>query len=63
MELIDPTDPDRVITPEVWDAVKHICEHFGLDFINVQKELRKLHCDAEELTQQDSKLCKDILLK
>ena len=32
MELIDPTAPNRVITPEVWDAVKHICEHFGLDF-------------------------------
>ena len=50
MELIDPIAPDRVITLEVWDAVKNICEHFGLDFINVQKELRELHRDAEELT-------------
>ena len=50
MELIDPTAPDRIITPEVWDAVKQICEHFGLDFVNVQKELRELHHDAEELT-------------
>ena len=64
MELIDPTAPDsRVITPEVWDAVKHICEHFGLDFFKVQKELRELHRDAEELTRQDSKLCKEHLLK
>ena len=63
MELIDPTAPNRVITPEVWDAVKHICEHFGLDFIKVQKELRELHRDAEELTRQDSKLCKENLLK
>ena len=63
MELIDPTAPDRIITPEVWDAVKQICEHFGLDFVNVQKELRELHRDAEELTRQDSKLCKENLLK
>ena len=63
MELTDPTAPDRVITLEVWDAVKHICEHFGLDFINVQKELRKLHRDAEELTRKYSKLCKENLLK
>ena len=38
MELIDPTAPDsRVITPEVWDAVKHICEHFGLDLLKFRK--------------------------
>ena len=63
MELIDPTAPYKEIMPEVWDAVKMICIRFDLNFAETKREIRSMRRDSEDLSRQDTRLCKENLLK
>ena len=60
MALISPCCPERFKNDKSWQAVRRLCDHYGLSYDDIRRELEAFH--AQDLSRQQERRANENLL-